>query len=89
MTDPYFVGGIERIVRYFGIDHRPSVLDFVRDAVMKGGKSGRKRRPSSSTKGGSNAKPKAKDIDVKKVWAAAPKRGEKPKTFGASSSRED
>jgi hypothetical protein len=76
-------------VRYLCIDRRTSVPDFVRDAVMKSGKSGRKRRPSSSTKGGSNAKPKAKDLDVKKVWAAAPKRGEKPKTFGASSSREE
>ena len=56
---------------------------------MKGGKAGRQRRPSSSTKGGSNAKPKLKDLDVKKVWASAPKRGEKPKTFGASSSSEE
>ncbi len=56
---------------------------------MKGGKSGRKRRPSSSTKGGPGGRPKAKDIDVKKVWAQAPKRGEKPKTFGGSSSRDE
>lgn len=52
---------------------------------MGNGKAGRKRRPSSSTKGGSTAKPKT--VDMKKVWAAAPKRGVKPKTFGPSSSR--
>ncbi|MDB4887857.1 MAG: hypothetical protein JWN79_3295 [Gemmatimonadetes bacterium] len=57
---------------------------------MKGGKGGRRRRPSSSTKAASGgARGKPKKANETRPANAAPKKGSRKKTFGAVPTADD